>query len=575
MWLMVYNFQVFNPLKNKVIIFQVIILAILFLPKISFAEIIPADRRINWSPGIPGGIPNYPVVITATDAPYNADNIGITNASAAIQNALNACGNNGAVYLPAGTYLLNLALNIPSNCTLRGAGPNNTNLQLSISSGNTGIYISGTSLNATNWGPRIDISSGYIKGSTMLTLSATTNLAVGDILIISSNDDISIPVEAGSNWCSSGVGADDKRNTTPARYTGQMIEIINITGNDITISPALAYTLNTGDDPEVQELYGTAGILKRNAGIEDLKITNTNTNIYYTIVLSTCKNCWVKNIETVNSDETNISVSTCYQCEVRDNYFHNVINERRGDGGQGYGLRLALWASDNLIENNIFYEFRHSIVVNCAGPGNVVGYNYSEESWGNQDANQELWIQPDLITHSSHPRYTLWEGNKATQASEDYVHGTASHNTWLRNYLDAKIYNHNTTANNHPVVVMKRNNFMSFIGNVLGYLGIGGLYATECVTVPNTTVSIYKLGYTGDNYSALSCEAVSGNLLRHGNYDYFNNSTIWDSNIIDQNIPASLYLSSKPSFFGNKQWPLFSPDVGIIAGTLPAEDRFN
>ena len=67
-------------------------------------DIIPADRRIDWSPGIPGGIPTYPVGINVKDAPYSAKGDGVADDTAAIQAAIRACPAGKAVFLPAGTY---------------------------------------------------------------------------------------------------------------------------------------------------------------------------------------------------------------------------------------------------------------------------------------------------------------------------------------------------------------------------------------------------------------------------------------------------------------------------------------
>ena len=43
---------------------------------------------------------------------------------------------------------------------------------------------------------------------------------------------------------------------------------------------------------------------------------------------------------------------------------------------------------------------------------------------------------------------------------------------------------------------------------------------------------------------------VAATLLRHGNYDYVNQDTIWDPSITNHSLPPSLYLTSKPAWFG-------------------------
>src|SRR5688572_28981408 len=64
-------------------------------PSLFSADIIPADRRTNWTPGVyvgvPGGIPtNRTRRIDVTAPPYNADKTGATDARPAIQAALEA-----------------------------------------------------------------------------------------------------------------------------------------------------------------------------------------------------------------------------------------------------------------------------------------------------------------------------------------------------------------------------------------------------------------------------------------------------------------------------------------------------
>ncbi len=73
------------------------------------AEIIPSDRRTDWTPGVtvgvPGGIPTDRARrMDVTKAPYHADNTGVTDSQPAIQKAIADAQENDVVYLPAGTY---------------------------------------------------------------------------------------------------------------------------------------------------------------------------------------------------------------------------------------------------------------------------------------------------------------------------------------------------------------------------------------------------------------------------------------------------------------------------------------
>src|SRR6185503_13499833 len=66
--------------------------------------------------------PTYPQAIDVTDPPYNAAGDGVTDDTAAIQQALDTCPMDQAVFLPPGTYRVTSTIQMPSHCALRGAG---------------------------------------------------------------------------------------------------------------------------------------------------------------------------------------------------------------------------------------------------------------------------------------------------------------------------------------------------------------------------------------------------------------------------------------------------------------------
>jgi hypothetical protein len=63
-------------------------------------------------------------------------------------------------------------------------------------------------------------------------------------------------------------------------------------------------------------------------------------------------------------------------------------------------------------------------------------------------------------------------------------------------------------------------------------------------------------------------------MIRDGNYDYLTNSQHWHNTPAGFTIPNSLYLTSKPAFFGANSWPWVDPVTGATA-TLPAKQRFD
>jgi len=58
-----------------------------------------------------------------------------------------------------------------------------------------------------------------------------------------------------------------------------------------------------------------------------------------------------------------------------------------------------------------------------------------------------------------------------------------------------------------------------------------------------------------------------------GNFDYLTNTVKWDSE--PRALPASLYLTEKPVFFGDLPCPWVDPTATTRARTLPARARFD
>jgi len=67
---------------------------------------------------------------------------------------------------------------------------------------------------------------------------------------------------------------------------------------------------------------------------------------------------------------------------------------------------------------------------------------------------------------------------------------------------------------------------------------------------------------------------VAATLLRHGNYDYVNNDTVWNPAITEHTLPASLYLSSRPAWFEDVPFPPIGPDVAKLTEKIPAQLRY-
>ena len=80
---------------------------------------------------------------------------------------------------------------------------------------------------------------------------------------------------------------------------------------------------------------------------------------------------------------------------------------------------------------------------------------------------------------------------------------------------------------------------------------------------------IWKLGYDPGHWDQVADPKVRSTVLRDGNFDYVTGEVRWDRTT--RPLPASLYLTGKPAFFGDEPWPWVDPTGQRKLGTLPAK----
>ena len=168
---------------------------LLFMVFLGFAthsvaqSFIDPSRRIDWTQaGIPGGIPVRTTICATLNAATYGN--GSTNATSAIQNAIDGCPAGQVVYLPAGTYVTTQTIHLRSNRTLRGAGPGQTTISYQGATGRSVLDIKGNTYNDI-WSLRrtFAVTGGATKDSRQITLSSTAGISVGDVLLIDQLND--------------------------------------------------------------------------------------------------------------------------------------------------------------------------------------------------------------------------------------------------------------------------------------------------------------------------------------------------------------------------------------------------
>jgi hypothetical protein len=528
------------------------------------AEIIGTDRRITWTPGVAGGIPSR-TTVCATLSPSGGDD------AAAIATAITNCPADQVVQLTAGIFSIAGYFNVNKSVTVRGAGPNNTILVIT-GTGSQRISMGGSG----GMTDSIALTSGYARGSTSITVADASSLSPGDFLLIDQLNDNStttvsnVGTGGACGWCND----LDDGSGDGTRALGQLLHVTGKSSNTLTIEKGLYWNYVASAGPAVRKLNSMVD----RAGMEDLQITQGNAYPVKTLLnMFHCSNCWVKNVELKNGRNRHLEVTYSYQFEIRDSYFHIAKSY-----GQDYGYCVSLWdgSTDGLIENNIMATCLLAVAFNGPCSGNVIAYNYSTDV---RYTNQSKFQEGDFATHGAHPYFNLFEGNLGIMAQHDNYWGSSSHNVWFRNRLLG--WQPGRTDDLHVALIDAQQTYVTFVGNVLGSPDITPSYVryeTENLTAScySNAPDIYKLGYqggTGDCSAAGNDPSVKLTMLRHGNYDYYNKAVLWDPNIADQSIPASLYLNGKPDWWGSLPWPAVDPlaDPSTFKSiTIPAKRRY-
>lgn len=541
--------------------------------RVDLSRVLPPDRRAVWDPGLNpvGGIPKR-TRLCATVTPSGGDD------TQAIQMALDSCPANQVVSLTAGTFNISgegLALT-RSEITLRGTGPA-TRLVKQPGS-NLPVIIIGTRW--YKYTQPVDLVADAAQGATAVTLRSDPGLLPGEIVTI---DQVTNPTL--TQWSPTRSPPGNESRGWFGRYDrpiGQVLEVKSVNGTSVTFTTPLHIGFTTASKAQVVRFSadenGPMTPAVRYSGVEDLYVYGGeggdgggNIHLFATAY------SWVKNVESDGSSGASVSLDGTFRCVLRDSYLHSTKDPNPGGGG--YGIALNQYAADNLVENNISWNFNKVIVMRTTGGGNVIGYNYMEDGWGSgYPTIPEVGLN---AAHMTTPHYELFEGNQSWNFDGDSVWGNSIYITVFRNHLTGKRRSVSPLqltdqVNRRAIGLTVGHWWYSFLGNVLGTAGqspvppqTSFVYETNDFTADDP-VPMWKLGYDGEDGSKPQDTAVAATTIRQGNYDYVTTTVVGDPA-----LPPSLYLTSKPAFFGSSTWPWVTPETETRLAVLPARARFD
>jgi hypothetical protein len=534
--------------------------------------LVPPERQTEWAPGIPGGVPQRSAICAHIKASEFGD--GAVDASGRIQGALDSCSLGQVVQLSAGEFKIDNTLFVRRAVVLRGRGPERTLLKMRV-----GI-VKPVILLGVQW-PKftqsVDLVADGVKGSRSVAVADVSSLAPGELVAIDSITDPAI-----TEWSKNSPPGSKSRAwfTRPDRPLGQVLEVASTSGNRVTFTTPLHIAFRTAFKAQLSRFSNAEGgpvvPAVKYAGIEDLHVYGGgNANIR----ISLAGYSWVKNVESEYHSDESIAIEFAFRCVVRDSYIHDTQHPEPGGGG--YGLAISFYSADNLVENNISWRFNKVMVMRASGGGNVIAYNYMDDGYISYSLS---WVEVGLnASHMTTPHSELFEGNESFNFDGDNTWGNSVYITAFRNHLTGLRRSIGgpplqDLMNRRAVGLMEGHRWYTFVGNVLGFPGMTPAPAASFVyetAFPWSAdpVGMWRLGYNPEKWSARADPRVLATVIRDGNFDYVTNQVHWRKG--RKHIPDSLYLTSKPAFFGDNPWPWVDPVGAVKLHVLPARARFD
>lgn len=519
---------------------------------------------------------------------------GSSDCTSTIQAALKSCGTSHYVLLGPGTFLLSSSspIQIPSSCVLRGSGTSGSNQTIiNITSNIQDGTVRLGSMGDPSLSNDVVISSGATSGSNKIVLSTVPSTTVaGNLMVITELNDtsyVSYPYTKSPGASppygtpSEGAGGCDYCDWIwgGTRFRSQIVKITNVSGSTVTFTPPLYtdYTLTPHALPYVPTYH---------SGLENIYFTenNTHTNRNSPVGFGQTEHSWITGCEFYFMDGDYVKFYWTYGSLLAFNYMDDGDNH--GPGSDNQAITVGAHSSANQIVSNIGVRMENTVLYNTGSSGNVFAYNYSTGNYA-----QPTTVTAGFESHSTHEQFNLLEGNIAPQNWLDVGHGSTSQQTDFRNWWQGTSL-YCGGANTKATVVCSSpqwttdtavafrddsiSNYTNVIGDVVSSPAQMALRGSDVAVVQWPATKNYNgtqygmaFGYTLQSDSGSNPwdrTAAFTTAFIHGVYNVIDGSTTWAGSTT-HTLPASFYLSSKPSWWGSLPWPGIGPDIS--GGTLP------
>lgn len=509
------------------------------------ANPIPAERMIDWAPGIAAGtLPTFTTTIDMSLAPYSVVGDGTTDNSAAIAASILAAGANTELLFPAGNFKFNSQIFVDkSTLQIRGQGTNAGGTRFTVQQAVTG----GASIYFRGYSSSTYATTGPMeRGQTSITLVDASAISAGSYIIVLQNN-------SGAFLEGNIPGG---LTTTSSYYQKQWVKVLSKVGNVLTIDRPLYCTYDSSStlSTRVQRMVPIVG-----SGIRDIYIHQLGTRDSI-VGLFQSVDCFVHGVRSTNTVWHHVSIDNSFRAQIEDCYWHYAQTYGQG----GYGLSLN-GSTDCLIQNTIGNHLRHSFIIQNGASGNVLFANYSRSMYdSNGDGAGANYLMPDYEIHGGNANFNLIIFNRGQQGGSDDYWGSDHHNTWWGNSFYR--YHHEKGSQINSGLWAFFLNALQLSNNIVGN-SWGQLDLTGGTITNGMGKNQYSPLYTG----GVTDTRTESTATYHGNINGMNDEVYWHPDNADHELPDSIWPAIKPSWWGNCDWPPIGPNKTPYVSIIPAE----
>ena len=366
------------------------------------------------------------------------------------------------------------------------------------------------------------ILDGPSSESLKLSIGGSSSGVFTDITSNSIRGSQTISVSDASN-----IQVNDFIELTRDNVLGQVVWVTGKSGNVLTLDMKLGVDFGPQVNGKVQKLN-----MAENVGVEKIqfrRLRRNGTKGSVNMAFPRVFNGYIKECFSRFGGNVHFSTGGSRNVFFSRNRFHSAFDY--GGGGNGYGIAFGGNSTRIYVFDNKAWNLRHHIILANSANHAVVAYNSTDSPNGTKN---------DIIVHGSSAHNNLFESNMCVNTGSDQRSDPnrgayqGLYNTYFRNKVSDKILGQapDDVGNFNPTDYI-------VVGNIVKRLDLGA--------VLNRFVGLNR---------------VKG-IIKNGALN------------ANSEIPNSLYADSKPTFLGNKPWPLFGPGVTDYGSgnTLPAADR--